>query len=108
MQSLAYNLTLMLECGKQQLTKTFFLMTTNTRRASFERNELLCWCVVRYLLNFQSIVLAKFSSRAEAEVHLRFLKRAKPNVSYEVIFMDEYLTINDSKCSGRNVRNQNF
>ncbi len=83
-------------------------MSVNTRKYSFERDEPLCWCVVRYLLNFQSIVLAKFSSRAEAEAHLRFLKRARPNVFYEVIFTDEFLTINNSKRSGKNVKNQNF
>lgn len=67
---------------------------SDTKRYFLNRNEPSCgcWCVVRYLLDFQSIVLAQFSSRAEAEAHLRFLKRARPTASYEVVFTESVAT----------------
>lgn len=66
-------------------------MSSNTKQYFLNCNEPSwgCWSVVRYLLDFQSIVLAQFSSRAEAEAHLRFLKRARPDACYEVVFTEE-------------------
>lgn len=44
------------------------------------------WYVVRHLPNLQSIVVAKFSARTEAEAHLRFLKQARPTALYTIAF----------------------
>lgn len=44
------------------------------------------WCVVRQLPTFQNIVVARFSSRLEAETHLGCLKRLHPHASFDLMF----------------------
>jgi hypothetical protein len=73
------------------------------QRHFLNQNERSCcsWRVVRHLSNFQSIILAHFFSRAEAEAHVRFLKRANLNAFYEVVF-DESAIASHSILSQKN------
>lgn len=44
------------------------------------------WCVIRQLPTLQSIVVARFLSRIEAETYLAFMKRLYPNSFFEIMF----------------------
>lgn len=65
------------------------------------------WCVVRHLSNFQSMVVAQFASRAEAEARVRFLNRARTTACYEVVF-DESITTRDRTRSRKDFGYQDF
>ncbi|MFE1746122.1 hypothetical protein [Coleofasciculus sp. H7-2] len=49
-------------------------------------NQLHPWCIILPLPSLQSIVVARFRRRGDAEAHLQILKRTIPNVTYEIIF----------------------
>jgi hypothetical protein len=63
-------------------------------RAELLRRSLACegksstivWCVIRPLPTLQSVIVARLPSRAEAEAHLTFLKRTRPDITYEIMF----------------------
>lgn len=80
-------------------------MSHRRRRVNRTENSYPHWCIVRYLANFQTIILARFASRTAAEAHVQFLSRAKPTESYDVIF-DESLTIVYLNHSRKNVKYQ--
>ncbi len=44
------------------------------------------WCVIRQLPTLQSIIVARFLSRIEAETYLVFMKRLYPNSFFEIMF----------------------
>lgn len=80
-------------------------MSHRRRQVNRTENSYPQWCVVRYLANFETIVLAQFASRTAAEAHVQFLSRAKPTEFYHVIF-DEALTMVYLNQSRKNVRSQ--
>lgn len=44
------------------------------------------WCVVRQLPTLQSMTVAQFFSRLDAENHLKILKNLHPGTFFEVVF----------------------
>lgn len=44
------------------------------------------WCVIRQLPTLQSVIVARFLSRIEAETYLVFMKRLYPNSFFEIMF----------------------
>jgi hypothetical protein len=65
------------------------------------------WSVVRRLPDFQSIVLAQFSSRTDAKAHLQFLKRVRPNAFYDIVF-DQSVTLSYFTGRKKDVKHQDF
>lgn len=49
-------------------------------------NSLHPWCIIRPLPNLQSVVVARFRRRSDAEAHLQILKRMIPTVTYKIMF----------------------
>jgi len=65
------------------------------------------WCVVSHLSNFQSMVVAQFASRAEAEARVQFLNRARATACYEVVF-DESMTTSSRTRSRKDFEDRDF
>lgn len=49
-------------------------------------NQLHPWAIVRLMPKLQSIVVARFRRRPDAEAHLRILQQMIPAVSYQIIY----------------------
>lgn len=49
-------------------------------------NQLHPWCIIRPLPNLQSVVVARFRRRSDAQAHLQILKRMVAGATYEIIF----------------------
>lgn len=50
------------------------------------RERLKHWAIVRLLPDMQRSVMARFRSRADADGHLRFLRRNAPDCQFVVVF----------------------
>lgn len=50
------------------------------------KDQLHPWCVVRTQPNLESMTIARFRRRAEAESHVQHLKRTMPNANYVILF----------------------
>ena len=44
------------------------------------------WCIIRQLSNMQTIVVARFHRRQDAEGYLQVLRRLVPIVSHVIVF----------------------
>ncbi|BAY26145.1 hypothetical protein NIES2100_59560 [Calothrix sp. NIES-2100] len=44
------------------------------------------WCIIRQLPNMQTIVVARFHRRQDADGYLQVLRRLVPNVSHVIVF----------------------
>lgn len=82
---------------------------SDSERDFLNRNEpsRQLWCVVRHLSNFQSMVVAQFASRAEAEARVQFLNRTRTTACYEVVF-DESMTTSSRTRSRKDFGYQDF
>ncbi|MBE9181366.1 hypothetical protein IQ268_22655 [Oculatella sp. LEGE 06141] len=50
------------------------------------RKRLQPWCIIRHLPNAQSVMVARFRQRGEAEAYLKTLCRLTPQVSHSLVF----------------------
>lgn len=50
------------------------------------RDQLQPWCVVRFLPDARSIVVARFRRRSDAEAHQRILRQILPTATYSIVF----------------------
>lgn len=50
------------------------------------RDQLQPWCVVRFLPDARSIVVARFRRRNDAEAHQRILRQILPTATYRIVF----------------------
>jgi hypothetical protein len=48
------------------------------------------WCIVCYLPNAQTLIVARLRRRNDAEAHLRILRQMNPDRSYEIVFDAPY------------------
>jgi hypothetical protein len=44
------------------------------------------WCIIRQLPNIQTIVVARFHRRQDADGYLQVLRRLMPNISHAIVF----------------------
>jgi hypothetical protein len=58
----------------------------NSAKQMLYRERLKHWAVVRLLPDMQRRVMARFRSRADADGHLRFLRRNAPDSDFVVVF----------------------
>lgn len=49
-------------------------------------NQLSPWCIIRCLPNAQTLIVARFRRRNDAEAHLRILQQITPTATYHIIF----------------------
>jgi hypothetical protein len=49
-------------------------------------DSLYPWCIIRVLPNLQSVVVARFRRRSDAEAHMQIIQRLIPSVSYKIVF----------------------
>ena len=49
-------------------------------------NQLHPWCIIRPLPSLQSLVVARFRRRSDAQAHLQILQRMVAGATYEIIF----------------------
>ena len=50
------------------------------------RDRLQPWCIIQCLPNAQTLIIARFRRRNDAEAQLQVLKRLTPTAIYQVIF----------------------
>lgn len=50
------------------------------------RDSLHPWCIIRHLPNAQTIIVARFRKRNDAESYLKTLKQMTPEAIYSLIF----------------------
>jgi hypothetical protein len=49
-------------------------------------NQLNPWCIIRCLPNAQTLIVARFRCRNDAEAHLRILQRITPTAIHHIMF----------------------
>jgi hypothetical protein len=50
------------------------------------RDQLQPWCIIRCLPNAQTITVARFRRRSDAEAYLRTLRQLTPTASFRIVF----------------------
>jgi putative acetyltransferase len=60
------------------------LSNQNVKRSYPEKNR--PWAIARLLPNAQTIIVARFHNRQDADDHKRLLHRFIPNAKFEIIF----------------------
>jgi hypothetical protein len=50
------------------------------------KERLCCWAIARLLPSHQSMIVARFRSRSDADGHFHFLRQTIPHVKFEVVF----------------------
>jgi hypothetical protein len=50
------------------------------------RDQLHPWCIVRFLPESKTTVVARFRRRIDAEAHLKLLSQLTPSATYRVVF----------------------
>lgn len=50
------------------------------------RDQIHPWCIVRLLPNAQTLIVARFRRRNDADAHLQVLQQLIPNAEFRILF----------------------